>query len=204
MCAKFHNDIIGLIDAVRNSFSQAREVYLYGSCYKFHEILAKAFPHLSVVPYYNVDHVISKIGKRFYDITGEVTDVENFQDLREEPNSLEFYQGPNKFDFKDPSRIHTWLNLDPSLKSDINPILTFHRYTSDLRLRVERRGYPFVDVQCQRVREGNTVKLWALHGKEEWVNAEVKARHYCLYLDTGLSWLWLTDVSMENKLTVVT
>lgn len=203
MCAKFHDDIMAVINAVRGSFVQAEQVYLYGSCYKFHEILVAAFPHLEVIPYYNVDHVISLIGKRFYDITGEVTDTEKYMDLREEPRSLEFYKGPNKFDFKDPSRLRTWLNFDIKSEADQNALILFHRSITDERLKLENEGYPFTDIDGRTVHEGSRVKVFNIHGDNRWEEAEVKERYFCKYLDTGLWWMWLTDVDLNNKLTVI-
>lgn len=61
---------IDLISAIRSSFPAALEVYTRGSCYQFYIILKTAFPQADA--YYNSDHVITRIGGRFYDITGEV------------------------------------------------------------------------------------------------------------------------------------
>lgn len=45
-------------------------------CYSFHLILKSIFPE--VIPYYNHTHVISKIGDKYYDIDGVVTDIDGY------------------------------------------------------------------------------------------------------------------------------
>ena len=47
-------------------------IYTSGSCLNFYLILRDRFSDQCPVPYYNVDHVITFIGDRYYDITGEV------------------------------------------------------------------------------------------------------------------------------------
>lgn len=46
-------------------------MYTHGSCYQFHLILKCLFP--DALPYYNLDHIITRIGDKYYDITGEVS-----------------------------------------------------------------------------------------------------------------------------------
>jgi len=58
------------IATIRDSFIGSQQVYTEGSCYHFYLILKKVFPNAEA--YYDLDHVITKIGDRFYDITGEV------------------------------------------------------------------------------------------------------------------------------------
>jgi hypothetical protein len=52
-----------------------------GGCYKFHlwlqERLSNAY-WVNSEGYYNSDHVITKVGERYYDINGEVTDTEGY------------------------------------------------------------------------------------------------------------------------------
>jgi hypothetical protein len=62
--------IHNLIDAVRSSFVGSIQVYTNGSCYQFYKILRCVFP--TARAYFNIDHVITKIGNKYYDITGEV------------------------------------------------------------------------------------------------------------------------------------
>lgn len=58
------------IATIRDSFIGSQQVYTEGSCYHFHLILKKVFPNAE--PYYDLDHVITKIDDKYYDITGEV------------------------------------------------------------------------------------------------------------------------------------
>ena len=45
-------------------------MYTEGSCYHFYLILKEVFPDAE--PYYDNDHIVTKIDGKFYDITGEV------------------------------------------------------------------------------------------------------------------------------------
>lgn len=60
---------INLIKAIRESFGASISVYTMGNCYQFYEILKVAFPEAE--PYWDGNHVWTKIGDRFYDIKGE-------------------------------------------------------------------------------------------------------------------------------------
>ena len=59
-----------VISKIRDSFIGAQQVYTEGSCYHFYLILHSIFPEAE--PWYDADHVITKIGGKFYDITGEI------------------------------------------------------------------------------------------------------------------------------------
>ena len=62
--------ILSFIQTVRNSFGGSVNVYTNGSCYQFYRILKKVFPQARA--WYNIDHVITEIDGKFYDITGLV------------------------------------------------------------------------------------------------------------------------------------
>lgn len=64
------NNILKIIERIRNSFDGSVEVYTQGSCIKFAMILKEIFPHGSIL--YNSDHAIFLLDERCYDITGEV------------------------------------------------------------------------------------------------------------------------------------
>ena len=67
---KKEQEIEKFIQLVRDSFIESQQVYTEGSCYHFYLILKQVFPEAKA--YYDADHIITKIGDRFYDITGEV------------------------------------------------------------------------------------------------------------------------------------
>jgi hypothetical protein len=52
------------------------KIFLFGSCLNFHLILRSIFPEAK--PYYNVDHIITEIDGKYYDITGQVFDIKGF------------------------------------------------------------------------------------------------------------------------------
>lgn len=63
-------DILDVIKSIRESFYGSTVVYTNGSCYHFFNILKTIFPN--AIAYYKNDHIVTKIGNKFYDITGEV------------------------------------------------------------------------------------------------------------------------------------
>lgn len=65
-----HNSVLRLIQIIRESFPESVEVYTEGSCFQFYRILKEIYPQAE--PWYDSEHVITKIEGRFYDVTGEV------------------------------------------------------------------------------------------------------------------------------------
>ena len=63
-------NVENFIATIRDSFIGSQQVYTEGSCYHFYLILKQVFPDAE--PYYDLDHIVTKIGDKFYDITGEV------------------------------------------------------------------------------------------------------------------------------------
>lgn len=67
---------LALIKAIRESTPYMVDLYQNGSCWHFHKILRVVYPEAE--PFYVYDHdashVITRIGGKFYDITGEVVD----------------------------------------------------------------------------------------------------------------------------------
>lgn len=64
------NQVECFISTVRDSFIGSQQVYTEGSCYHFYLILKQVFPDAE--PYYDHDHILTKINGEFYDITGKV------------------------------------------------------------------------------------------------------------------------------------
>ena len=60
-----------LIKALRDTDGYIEKIYLNGGCYQFYKFLKAVYPKAE--PYITQDkqHVVSKIGSRFYDITGK-------------------------------------------------------------------------------------------------------------------------------------
>lgn len=68
--------IISIIEAIRNSIEGLDYAYQNGGCYQFHLILKSIFPN--AVPWHTgfpeiIEHVLTEIDGRFYDITGHVS-----------------------------------------------------------------------------------------------------------------------------------
>lgn len=74
-----HQKILNTISFIRESHSEMVNIFSRGSCLNFFCILHSIYPE--AIPYFNISHVISKIDDRYYDITGEVKNVEK-QDYR--------------------------------------------------------------------------------------------------------------------------
>lgn len=62
-------DVNLFIKTIRESFQSSTAVYTCGCCYQFYEILKVVFPEAE--PYYDGNHVWTKIDGKFYDIKGE-------------------------------------------------------------------------------------------------------------------------------------
>ena len=67
---KSTSNVEEFIATIRDSFIGSQEVYTHGSCYHFYLILKQVFHDAE--PYYDMDHILTKIGDKYYDITGEV------------------------------------------------------------------------------------------------------------------------------------
>ncbi|WGH15473.1 hypothetical protein [Pseudomonas phage PA_LZ02] len=69
---RLHDRVLRLVSAVRESRSDSVQAYTQGGCYQFFLVLRAAFP--GAVPYYDgvQGHVLTRIGGRLYDVTGEV------------------------------------------------------------------------------------------------------------------------------------
>lgn len=65
-----YRHILNVIATIRDSHPEMVNIFKYGSCMNFHLILRSVFPEAE--PYFNIDHVITRIGNRYYDITGSV------------------------------------------------------------------------------------------------------------------------------------
>lgn len=78
------NKVEHFIARVRDSFIGSQQVYTEGSCYHFYLILKEVFPNAK--PYFNEDHIVTKIGNKFYDITGEVRKDANITKYKRIPS----------------------------------------------------------------------------------------------------------------------
>jgi hypothetical protein len=67
-------DVLDFIKVVRESNDKAVDIYTEGGCYKFYKILKAVFP--TAKPYSEKScpncHIVTKIGRAYYDITGQV------------------------------------------------------------------------------------------------------------------------------------
>lgn len=64
--------ILNLISEIRNSHSLMTDIFTAGSCLNFHLILRSVYSE--AIPYYDVNHIVTKIDGKLYDITGVVRD----------------------------------------------------------------------------------------------------------------------------------
>ena len=73
-----------LITALRKTDPYIKDIFMSGGCYKFHLFLKAIFP--VSMPYINrsKDHIITRIGGRFYDITGEYKQYSNYIPMTKE------------------------------------------------------------------------------------------------------------------------
>lgn len=71
-----HRKILNTITFIRESHSTMVDIFTKGSCLNFFCILHSIYPEAQ--PWFNIDHVITKIDNKFYDITGEIKDVDTY------------------------------------------------------------------------------------------------------------------------------
>lgn len=60
--------VLNVCDKVFESFDGAFKYYTSGGCFQFHLILL--FNFKEAAPYYDGNHIITKIGKNYFDING--------------------------------------------------------------------------------------------------------------------------------------
>ncbi len=78
---------LDLIYAIESSFKDSIDYFTNGECYAFYNILKAAFPEAEA--YYDSNHVITKIGDKFYDITGEVKKDRHIPIMQYYPNLMD-------------------------------------------------------------------------------------------------------------------
>lgn len=77
------NDVLKIIDALRESDFYVQAIFTEGSCYRFYIFLKAIFPQST--PYLNNkrNHIATKIGDNLYDITG-IVNSSDFEPLKNE------------------------------------------------------------------------------------------------------------------------
>jgi len=65
-----HNQILNFLSLLRDSHPTIGTIFTNGGCMNLFTILRNQYPEAT--PYYNGDHIITKIGDYFYDINGIV------------------------------------------------------------------------------------------------------------------------------------
>lgn len=67
------DEVLEFIGLIRDSAPRVQtQIFSAGGCYQFYLILKRVFPE--AVPYSDLNHVVSRIGERYYDINGDVTE----------------------------------------------------------------------------------------------------------------------------------
>lgn len=89
-------EVLGFLSALRNLHPTSVAHGLYGGCFPVYLTLAFVFPEAEA--WYDGDHVITKIGDKFYDIRGEVQPVSSIGSQFAPMDPLVF------------NRAHTWNN----------------------------------------------------------------------------------------------
>ncbi len=79
-----HGQILYFISLIRESAPQLqKKIFTNGACYQFYFILKEKFP--DAVPFYDMNHVITRIGSKYYDINGEYADAGRHAVLEQTP-----------------------------------------------------------------------------------------------------------------------
>ena len=72
-----HQRILNLITFIRESHTEMTNIYLKGSCLNFFCILHSIYPE--AIAWFNINHIITEIDGKYYDITGEVSNKNYFK-----------------------------------------------------------------------------------------------------------------------------
>lgn len=64
-------EILIIIDELRETIHGSIPIFTMGNCYQFYEILKSIFP--SAIAYYDGNHIWTKIEDNYYDIRGKLT-----------------------------------------------------------------------------------------------------------------------------------
>jgi len=83
-----HKQILKIIEEIRVSVPNAVQLFTNGKCLDFFFILNAIIPN--AVAYYDGNHVITKIGDRYYDIIGEVKKLNHLPMIVHYPNQLKY------------------------------------------------------------------------------------------------------------------
>ncbi len=70
-----------LIRRIRESHPLAVRIYTEGGCFRFHMILKAIYGEMAQPWWDGSDHVVTKIGRGFYDITGRVKPTRNLRPM---------------------------------------------------------------------------------------------------------------------------
>src|SRR5687767_12313397 len=71
-----HRRILNIISEIKNSYKHNEFIYTNGSCLNFFCILRSIFPEAK--PWFNIDHIITEIDGKFYDINGVVHNTKTY------------------------------------------------------------------------------------------------------------------------------
>lgn len=84
--------ITNIIKILRESYPTIETIYKEGSCYYLYLLLKEIFPEAE--PYYDQNHVITKIGENYYDITGRVEKGRHILMEQKYQQELRHYEQP--------------------------------------------------------------------------------------------------------------
>ena len=71
-----------LVNSLRKTDRYIEIIFTQGGCYQFHLFLKNIFPDAIPFIHQNKDHIISKIGNKFFDITGFVENENEYSPLK--------------------------------------------------------------------------------------------------------------------------
>lgn len=85
-------EVLDIISLIRESSPELQtRIFTEGACYQFYLILKKLFPR--AVPFYDGNHVVTYIGGKCYDITGEVNATDRHILMELEPKGWGYKYG---------------------------------------------------------------------------------------------------------------
>ncbi len=71
-------NILTFIDELRNTDEYIKHIYTEGGCYKFHILLNKMYNNCTPYISPQKNHIITRYKNKYYDINGEVTNIDGY------------------------------------------------------------------------------------------------------------------------------
>lgn len=81
-CQEGVSSCLLLVNSLRETDRYIESIFMQGGCYRFHLFLKNIFPVATPFIHKDKDHIVSKIGNKFFDIKGIVENKNEYYPLK--------------------------------------------------------------------------------------------------------------------------